>query len=190
MSNQLLLLTDTYPTVEQQKTNDYPQELLRGQYNYHDGYLVAKFKKYKYKPTILRPQIRLGEFRSALVSRQIWIWHYGAIPDGMFIDHEDRNPLNNRIDNLRCAHAVQNAWNTKKHRNKNYDVPKGFHIRYESDRKKPWKLTIRLQSMGKIRRHEQLYFQYRHELDTEVKKRLDEMQQFREHVHGEFHSHG
>jgi hypothetical protein len=190
MSNQLLLLTDIYPTAEQQKTNDYSQELLRGLYNYHDGHLVPKFKKHSYKPTTLRPRISIGEFRQAIVSRQIWIWHHGDIPDGLLVDHIDRNPFNNRIENLRLAHPVQNQWNRTKNKKKNYEAPKGFHIRYESHLRKPWKLTIRLKSMNKLRRHIQIWFKYRHELEAEIKKRLDEMQQFREHVHGEFHSHG
>jgi hypothetical protein len=190
MKNQLFTLTDIYPTAEQQKTNDYPQSLLKGLYNYYDGFLIPKFKKHRHKPTTLRPQIKIGEFRAALVSRQIWIWHHGEIPDGLFVDHENRNPLDNRIENLRLAHRPQNQWNRTKNKNKNYDAPKGFSIRYESRHRKPWKLTIRLKSMNEIRRDVQIYFKYRHELEAEIVKRLDEMQAFREHVHGEFHSHG
>jgi hypothetical protein len=43
--------------------------------------------------------------------RAIWIYHNGNIPDGMHIDHIDRNPSNNCVENLRCCTPQQNEWN-------------------------------------------------------------------------------
>jgi hypothetical protein len=43
--------------------------------------------------------------------RIIWQMLNGQIPDGMCIDHIDRNPSNNRIENLRLATRQQNSMN-------------------------------------------------------------------------------
>lgn len=46
-----------------------------------------------------------------LVHRLIWIYHYGDIPDGNYVDHKDHNARNNRIENLRLATHKQNKQN-------------------------------------------------------------------------------
>lgn len=43
------------------------------------------------------------------VSRIIWKLHHGTDP--LIIDHIDRDPQNNRIENLRSVTEAQNAWN-------------------------------------------------------------------------------
>lgn len=43
--------------------------------------------------------------------RVIWMMMYGAIPDGYTIDHRDRNPSNNRLDNLRLATRAEQQQN-------------------------------------------------------------------------------
>lgn len=50
-----------------------------------------------------------------LLHRLIFIYFYGAIPDGLTIDHKDRDPSNNRIENLRLATKKQQQAN-KLHR--------------------------------------------------------------------------
>ena len=40
----------------------------------------------------------------------------GERPDGMVIDHIDRNPLNNRLENLRYCTQLENMHNTEKYR--------------------------------------------------------------------------
>ena len=46
--------------------------------------------------------------------RVIWMLHHGEIPDGLEIDHINRNKADNRIENLRLATSRQNAHNIKK----------------------------------------------------------------------------
>jgi hypothetical protein len=71
--------------------------------------------------------------------RVIWEMHYGPIPDGMVVDHKDRDPWNNHLDNLRLATPSQNNVNNSRpgrsrgvyaHRNGT------FHAHYWSGNKK------------------------------------------------------
>lgn len=46
-----------------------------------------------------------------LAHRVIWEMHYGAIPEGMEVDHIDHDRLNNVISNLRLASSSDNSRN-------------------------------------------------------------------------------
>jgi len=57
-----------------------------------------------------------GYYRNSCVRphslhRQVWIYHNGAIPAGMTIDHIDRDKNNNQINNLRLATYSENNKN-------------------------------------------------------------------------------
>lgn len=41
--------------------------------------------------------------RTYLQHRIVWEMHYGPVPEGLTIDHIDRDKANNRLDNLRLA---------------------------------------------------------------------------------------
>ena len=60
----------------------------------HDGYKVLKYKRKNLKE-----------------HRVIFEMHNGAIPEGLQIDHIDRNPSNNLIGNLRLATGSENRRN-------------------------------------------------------------------------------
>jgi|APSaa5957512535_1039671.scaffolds.fasta_scaffold34604_2 hypothetical protein len=61
------------------------------------GHLVVQFSEKKYK-----------------VHRVIWIMHNGDIPEGVFIDHINRDPADNKIENLRLTTRSENNRNTVK----------------------------------------------------------------------------
>jgi hypothetical protein len=45
------------------------------------------------------------------LSHAVWVYHNGKIPLDAQIDHIDRDPHNNSIENLRIANKQQNEWN-------------------------------------------------------------------------------
>jgi len=47
-----------------------------------------------------------------LMHRAVWMYHHGECPRGE-LDHKDRNPSNNRIENLREASRSQNEANKR-----------------------------------------------------------------------------
>ena len=61
-------------------------------------------------------------------------------PKGVFVDHINRNPLDNRRTNLRLASPGENSRNRKKSLNKKCKY-KGV---YPNNRGKPWRVSIRL----------------------------------------------
>lgn len=55
--------------------------------------------------------------------RAVYIFHYGPIPEGMCIDHIDRDTSNNSVENLREATKSQNGMNSKKKASNTSGVP-------------------------------------------------------------------
>lgn len=55
--------------------------------------------------------------RLYLAHRVIWALHHGTDPLEHEVDHKDRNPSNNRIENLRLSMHGQNQANGKAYRN-------------------------------------------------------------------------
>lgn len=53
---------------------------------------------------------RKGVFRAHSI---VWELHNGPIPEGMTVDHVDRDPSNNRIENLRLATASEQCHNRR-----------------------------------------------------------------------------
>jgi hypothetical protein len=56
--------------------------------------------------------------------RLIWLWHGNPLPDRL--DHKDRNPQNNRIENLRPCENTENGWNASRSKANKSGV-KGVH---------------------------------------------------------------
>jgi len=96
-------------------TTNYIREL----FDYDDGNLIWRINKGRSKKgTVAGSKDSKGYFQIKLnqkvyrLHRIVWLWHGKELPEQ--IDHIDRNPLNNRIENLREATALTNQWNTKK----------------------------------------------------------------------------
>jgi len=103
------------------KSKEFPVERLREFYNYdyETGYLLSRDSRWpgrvikgslssdksKWAVKLRRED---GSTLSTNYGRCAFAWHYGRWPDGE-IDHIDREPRNNRIENLREADkALQN----------------------------------------------------------------------------------
>lgn len=78
-----------------------------------DGYLRVNFKD------------RFGYRHRMLVHRLIYYMHTGVLPD--LVDHINRDPLDNRVENLRGANKTLNAYNTRPRKN-NKTGKKGVHF--------------------------------------------------------------
>jgi hypothetical protein len=95
------------------------QEYLKELFDYKDGHLYWKVKKCKnvligQKAGSYAPKNNIDVMISGQVykaHRLIFLMLHGYLPK--FIDHIDRNPLNNKIENLRAATGTQNMCNTK-----------------------------------------------------------------------------
>ena len=68
----------------------------------------------------------------------VWLWHHTQAPNGM-LDHVDRDPRNNRIENLRECTNAQNQYNGARKRN-NKSGFKG--VAFCKGYRKPWRARI------------------------------------------------
>lgn len=112
--------------------------------------------------------------------RLVWVWHFGKIPKGKFIDHIDGNKSNNKIENLRLCDDKQNQWNAKT-QSRNKTGVKGLSVwnKYYGKiyvaeitfRKKRYAKSFQFSDAGKLSAEKWLV-------------------QTREHLHAEFANHG
>lgn len=95
---------------------------LHDRFIYKDGKLLSSRTGEAYcnydRDGYIRVRFGGKEYRA---HRLIWEMHYGPIPEGMLVDHIDRNPKNNNISNLRLVTRQQNNAN----RSKLTELPKG-----------------------------------------------------------------
>lgn len=97
------------------------QELLRTMFDYRgDGHLVRKVKMGQRGPIgSLVGYVKANGRRHTMihgagyqVHRLIFLWHHGWVPAE--VDHINRNPTDNRVENLRPADKVLNGYNRKR----------------------------------------------------------------------------
>jgi len=95
----------------------YPsKEWLQSRFSYLDGHLYdlnGNIIK-EYGPSKTNKYISVYINRKMLcLHRLIYIFHNGEPPEGYDIDHINRNPIDNRIENLRACTRSLNTCNSK-----------------------------------------------------------------------------
>ena len=103
------------------------KDLIRDLFDYADGKLFwrksrgtrgvagavagcAPIKSHAYHRVVINRRVMYRH-------RLVWVWHNGAIPDGLVVDHINGDTTDDRIENLRLATHRQNACNRKVHTN-------------------------------------------------------------------------
>ena len=76
----------------------------------------------------VRTKLLDGTLKVIGLHRLVWMLHNGEIPSGMCVDHIDRNPLNNRIENLRLVSRSQNSMNATGKNNRRSSFPKNVYV--------------------------------------------------------------
>jgi hypothetical protein len=198
MKTKLQKLTTQQPLFEAknpfaEQEQDLPQDLLRVYYTYFDGFLIKKIGKKNTPPkTLKNNRYRKLKFdgRYYRLGRQIYIYHYGTIPKGMFIDHIDGNRHNNHIENLRLAHPDQNQWNRKINDSHRSTDHKGVQLRYIPTNKSPWFVEFRLKSNYALRFRRQRRFKTKTEAEAFIRAEVAVFEATRALVHREYTNHG
>jgi len=94
---------------------------------------LRKLKPRKIKGGYLQVKLcKDGERNHLVIHRLVYQAFVGKIPEGMEIDHIDRNPSNNKLDNLRLVTHQQNMFNI---------YGKGYYLNKVSNK---WQAQIRL----------------------------------------------
>lgn len=101
------------------------QDRFHKLYTYNDGLLISNLTgqplSNEDRDGYIRVRVGGKEYRA---HRVIWEMFNGPIPEGMLVDHIDRNVYNNRIENLRLVTRQQNNANRGNIPGK-YNLPKG-----------------------------------------------------------------
>jgi len=93
-------------------------------------------------------------------SRLVWIYHNGAIPDGMQIDHINHNRQDDRIENLRIVTSQEN--------NRNRSGVKGVSWNKKAGK---WEANLKIDKKKKhlglfVDWHEAIYVSYYTRMDN------------------------
>ena len=67
--------------------------------------------KHKYRPNKYYPKVTFCAKQKVYnipLSRLVYVWHKGDIPDGYVVDHIDNDSFNNNIDNLQILTVEEN----------------------------------------------------------------------------------
>ena len=104
-----------------------------------------------------------GSVKNCLVHRLIWIINNGAIPDGVQIDHIDRDKVNNKIENLRLVSSRENMMNIATNTS-------GYPGVYWHSRYKKWQACIRIENVLK---HGGMYESLEDAINARITKEIE-----------------
>lgn len=107
-------------------------------FDYKDGHLFWKTGELAGTPHSMGYLQITFKGNLYVVHRVIWEMHHGPIPKGFIIDHDDRNKLNNKIDNL----VLKTYQGNQRNRSKGKNNKSGFTgVSWQASRKS-WKAFI------------------------------------------------
>jgi len=121
------------------------QEELKLGYTYKAGFLYRKSDGKRIDNIVPRTEsisyytyVRSvdGKRKSTYAHRMIYVYHNGAIPKGLVIDHIDGNGLNNNIENLQ---AITHSDNLLKSKIEKTNVTGHKNIAYDKNTKKKYR---------------------------------------------------
>ncbi len=119
-------------------------KLTQGKYAIVDVEDFEQLNQHKWLCTHAGYALRAAPNKSGKGPKQVKIPMHRLlclVPDGMFVDHINRNPLDNRKANLRPATHRQNVWNRKLTRKTKKTRYTGVHW---DNRREKWQVLVRI----------------------------------------------
>jgi hypothetical protein len=119
-------------------------KLTRGKYAIVDPEDFERFNRYKWHCSQSNYAVRAATIKTEKGRKQVELFMHKVVcppPQGLIVDHINRNRLDNRRANLRPATWTQNAWNRSK-RSRQKTRYKG--IRYQKDTKR-WQVRLMIE---------------------------------------------
>lgn len=145
--------------------DDHPDALVgrRGHLIHRSGRMKGKFST-TVPPSGYKQSKIKGKFYS--YSHVVWLWHKGVLPKkGFQIDHINRIPWDNRIENLREVTPSENAFNKRMPKSNTsgvIGVNKSNNVR---NSRSPWRAGITRMGISRMK-----YFKTKEEAIAQIRK--------------------
>jgi hypothetical protein len=127
------------------------KELVQHLFDYRDGQLYWRVRpSTSVRIGAITGSVNSTGYRQTRINKKIYLnhriiflWHYGWLPKN--VDHKDKNPLNNKIDNLRAATESENSWNAKVR----VDNTSGIKGVYKTKSENKWRVQVQVNNKRK-----------------------------------------